>query len=163
MPAGNYIVIPLLERYRFEPGNREYAPLDTDQIDQDFIGYFVRAAQPAAHARGGAGGPSCFIATAAYGTPLAGEVGILSDFRDRYLLTNRVGTAFVRAYYRFSPPIARFIANHELLRAAVRAVLTPIVALAKLTLTFPLAVTALLAALAIALSRVRRKQKASTA
>ena len=161
LPAGNYIVMPLLpnlplptgqQRYRFEPGNREYAPLDADQIDQDFIGYFVqRAEQPAefvGRGRGGAGGP-CFIASAAYGTPLAGEVGILSDFRDRYLLTNRVGTAFVRTYYRFSPPIARFIANHELLRAAVRVVLTPIVALAKLTMTFPLAVTALLAGAAI--------------
>jgi hypothetical protein len=96
--------------------------------------------QPRTGGRGGAGGPGCFIATAAYGTPLAGEVGILSDFRDRFLLTNRVGTAFVRTYYRFSPPIARFIANHELLRAAVRTVLTPIVAIARGMLDSPITV-----------------------
>jgi hypothetical protein len=114
--------------------------------------------QPRAGGRGGAGGPSCFIATAAYGTPLAGEVGILSDFRDTYLLTNRVGTAFVRTYYRFSPPLARFIAEHKALRAAVRAVLTPIVAIAKLNVTFPLSVAALLAGVAVALSRLRRRR-----
>jgi WD40 repeat protein len=161
LPAGNYIVIPSLQGYRFEPGSREYAPLDATQIGQDFVGYFVRAAQPAAigHGRGGAGGPACFIATAAYGTPTASEISVLSDFRDRYLLTNRVGTAFVRTYYRFSPPIARFIANHELLRAVVRAVLTPIVAIAKLTMTSPLSVAAiLLAGVAIALSRARRRR-----
>jgi hypothetical protein len=98
------------------------------------------AVQPRAGGRGGAGGPSCFIATAAYGTPLAGEVGILSDFRDRYLLTNRMGTAFVRTYYQFSPPIARFIANHEPLRAAVRVVLTPIVAIARGMLDSPITI-----------------------
>jgi len=162
LPAGSYIVIPYLRGYRFEPGNREYAPLDADQTEQDYTGYRVEGEEFIGRGRGGSGGP-CFIASAAYGTPLAGEVGILSDFRDKYLLTNPVGTAFVRTYYRLSPPLARFIANHEPIRAAVRVVLTPIVAIAKLTMTFPLSVAALLAAAAAALSRARRKQKASTA
>ncbi len=69
----------------------------------------------------------CFIATAAYGSGLAPEVMVLREFRDRYLLTNRPGQAFVEWYYAVSPPAAAFIAEHESLRAAVRLGLTPIV------------------------------------
>ncbi|MCK5557925.1 MAG: hypothetical protein KAJ01_06080, partial [Candidatus Hydrogenedentes bacterium] len=76
--------------------------------------------------RGGSGDP-CFIATAAYGAPTDVEVGVLRDFRDRYLLTNRAGTACVRAYYRLSPPLAQFIARHELAKKVVRAALVPVV------------------------------------
>ena len=63
---------------------------------------------------------ACFIATAAYGDANAPEVERLRRFRDRQLLTNRPGTAFVRFYYRFSPPLARLIARKPRLRAAVR-------------------------------------------
>jgi len=61
-------------------------------------------------------------------------VDMLQEFRDRYLLTNRFGAFFVRAYYRFSPPVARCIATRELFKSAARAVLTPVVAMAKLVL-----------------------------
>jgi hypothetical protein len=63
---------------------------------------------------------ACFIATAAYGSPDAPEVDALRRFRDRRLLTNAPGTAFVRLYYRLSPPFARLIARKPRLRAAVR-------------------------------------------
>lgn len=69
----------------------------------------------------------CFIATAAYGSFLNPHVQALRDFRDRYLLTNAAGRAFVAWYYQHSPPLAAFIARHEALRAAARVALTPVV------------------------------------
>ena len=69
----------------------------------------------------------CFIATAAFGTPLANEVRILSEFRDKYLMTNTAGRKFVRCYYKTSPTIAKIISRNFLLRFAVRTGLRPLV------------------------------------
>jgi hypothetical protein len=74
-------------------------------------------------------GLRCFIATAAYGTPMAKEVQTLRDFRDEYLLTNPVGQALVDVYYEVSPPIAEFITEHPSLKPIVRAGLVPAVAM----------------------------------
>jgi hypothetical protein len=74
-------------------------------------------------------GSGCFIATAAYGTPMAGEIEILRQFRDEYLLTNPLGQALVGLYYRVSPPIAEFIIEHPSLKPIVRAGLAPAVAM----------------------------------
>jgi alpha-tubulin suppressor-like RCC1 family protein len=74
----------------------------------------------------------CFIATAAYGTPMAGEIEILRQFRDEYLLTNPLGKALAGLYYRFSPPIAEFITEHPSLKAIVRVGLVPAVAISTL-------------------------------
>jgi len=68
-------------------------------------------------------GGYCFIATAAYGTETASELDILRDFRDQVLLKNALGSRFVEAYYRLSPPVADFIARNDFLRAVVRDVL----------------------------------------
>jgi hypothetical protein len=76
---------------------------------------------------GSSEGGGCFIATAAFGSGLAPGVVSLREFRDRYLLTNGPGRAFVDWYYRVSPPVAAFIAQHESLKTAVRWGLAPIV------------------------------------
>jgi hypothetical protein len=54
-------------------------------------------------------------------------VRTLRDFRDRHLLTNVPGRAFVAAYYRWSPPIADIIGRSSTLRAVTRVLLTPVV------------------------------------
>jgi len=74
------------------------------------------------------GGGWCFIATAAYGTPMAEEIEILRQFRDEYLLTNPLGQALVDLYYSISPPIADLITEHPSLKPIVRAGLLPAVA-----------------------------------
>ena len=62
----------------------------------------------------------CFIATAAYGTPLHEDIDVLRDFRDEYLMTNPAGRTFVKVYYTTSPPIADVIGANEELRIIVR-------------------------------------------
>ena len=91
--------------------------------------------------------PGCFIATAAYGTPLAAEVQVLKGFRDRYLLTNRLGRSIVEDYYHYSPPIAGYIAERPALRATARAFIYPMVYCVKHPLHPALVITLLLAAL----------------
>ena len=76
----------------------------------------------------------CFIATAAYGSLLDPHVVALRQFRDQYLERTALGRAFIRFYYRHSPPVAAVIAEHEWLRFIVRMLLTPLV----LAIAFPL-------------------------
>jgi hypothetical protein len=76
----------------------------------------------------------CFIATAAYGSRMADEVNILKDFRDHVLLTNSIGKAFVKFYYKVSPPLADFISKHDNLRAIARLCLYPLIGLSWIAL-----------------------------
>ncbi|MCX5849253.1 MAG: hypothetical protein NTW65_07365 [Deltaproteobacteria bacterium] len=69
----------------------------------------------------------CFIATAAFGSYLDPHVNILRVFRDRFLLTNAPGKAFVSFYYKYSTPIARFLERHEVFKPFVRIALLPII------------------------------------
>lgn len=72
-------------------------------------------------------GGGCFIATAAYGFYSAPQVQALRDFRDRYLLTNAPGRAFVAWYYHYGPKGARYMNLHPWLKAPVRLVLLPLI------------------------------------
>lgn len=80
----------------------------------------------------------CFIATAAFsGSRIrdpGSQLNVLRKFRDEYFLTNGPGRAFVRFYYRASPPVANFIRERESLKAVVRVMLWPVVKFAKLVL-----------------------------
>ncbi len=82
-------------------------------------------------AQGGkAEGGFCFVATAAWGTPMAPALHWLRAFRDHYLLTWSGGRAFVAWYYRHAPPWAEFIRRRPIVRALARVALWPAVGLA---------------------------------
>lgn len=91
---------------------------------------------------GGSRGGGCFIATAAFGSPLAEEVRALRKARDRFFLTSAPGRFLIAAYYQISPPLARVIATHGWLRSAVRSALRPLVWWARLSLDSPAAAAA---------------------
>jgi len=78
----------------------------------------------------------CFVATAAYGSSLHPHITVFREVRDRYLRESSVGRMFLKAYYRYSPPVARFIADHSALRIAVRIGLVPLLGISYMTLTF---------------------------
>jgi len=90
-------------------------------------------ATPPEEPAGGDGGGDgkkggCFIATAAYGSPLHPHLDILRDFRDRYLMPTRFGHKLVELYYKYSPFVANLIAKHKGLKTEVRVSLFPLVA-----------------------------------
>ena len=70
---------------------------------------------------------NCFIATAAFGSQLAGQVQILRQFRDKYLLTNTLGQKFVAWYYNNGPIAANWIKDKPLAKVAVQAALYPLI------------------------------------
>ncbi|MFC1737177.1 CFI-box-CTERM domain-containing protein [Candidatus Hydrogenedentota bacterium] len=80
--------------------------------------------------------PLCFIATAACEFSQAPEVTALRKFRDVILHRSRAGRAFVRAYYRLSPPIAGFVSRSEIIRKIVyKFVVKPLSEIARHLLT----------------------------
>ena len=81
---------------------------------------------------GGGGGGGCLIATAAYGTEMAGQVQMLREVRDGSLMGTHAGAAFMgafnHAYYAFSPAVADLERQSPALKEAVRAGITPMLA-----------------------------------
>ncbi|MBA7691270.1 hypothetical protein ES703_99813 [subsurface metagenome] len=99
----------------------------TMDSDKSVTGNFsvVRPEEPEEPGKKG----GCFIATAAYGTPLHPHLNILREFRDKRLMTNKFGRDLVKLYYKYSLPIARLIARNKALKITVRIALLPLVGL----------------------------------
>lgn len=76
-------------------------------------------------------GKECFIATAAYGSPMAPQLDILRTFRDQFLKTNALGRWLVKKYYIYGPKWAKKIKQRDSVRAAVRTALSPVVSAAQ--------------------------------
>ena len=76
------------------------------------------------------GSSFCFVATAAYGSPMASEVEALRGWRDRELTRSAAGRVFVDAYYCCGPLAARAIEGNEQARAVSRLCLRPLLRLA---------------------------------
>ncbi len=93
------------------------------------------------------GNSFCFIATAAYDSPLHPYVNILRDFRDKYLMPGKLGRFFVHLYYTYSPFLAKIITKCKPLKIAVQTSLLPLIALSYIMLRVGLAGTAALLAL----------------
>lgn len=69
----------------------------------------------------------CYIATAVYGSYNAKEVLVLRRFRDEVLQHHFIGKCFVKVYYLFSPPVARYLKNARWLNMQVRKILNCLV------------------------------------
>jgi hypothetical protein len=91
----------------------------------------------------GSGGGGCFIATAAFGSKFEKHVQLLRRFRDLYLMPHSIGRAFVKAYYRYSPPMADVISGHHTLRLLARCSLAPLIGVSWILLHFGAAPTLL--------------------
>ena len=105
-------------------------------------------------------GNDCFIATAAYGTPLHPHLGLLREFRERYLRTSSAGRLFLSIYERYGPSLAALIQRYDILKGLTRIALLPVLGLCILILhTGPLPLIAFSVALCVlVVYRVRRKR-----
>jgi hypothetical protein len=70
---------------------------------------------------------SCFVATAAFGSPMASQVAILRSFRDQILRRQALGEVAIETYYTFGPALAGVIRPSDTLRAIARAALGPVI------------------------------------
>ncbi|SKB14860.1 conserved hypothetical protein [Planktothrix sp. PCC 11201] len=62
----------------------------------------------------------CFIATAAYSTPIHPDLDTFRAFRDKKLLTNWIGNKLVEMYYQLSPSVAEYINQKPGIKRFVR-------------------------------------------
>ncbi len=104
---------------------------DSEYNESDYsdeLAYIVPSTDTESSGDGeGGGGGGCFIATAAFGSPMVKHVVILRQFRDKLLLPNKFGRSAVLFYYKHSLPFAEYIAAHNVVRRIVRYSLLPVI------------------------------------
>lgn len=102
---------------------------------------------------------NCFIATAAWGSPMASQVNTFREFRNAYLLPYKWGRVFVKTYYKYGKIAAGYIARSDIARAGVRVALTPLLGFAWLSMRIgvmgAILITLLLIASPIAFLKLR--------
>jgi hypothetical protein len=76
----------------------------------------------------------CFIATAAWGSAMASQVGALRRARDRLLPANVMAATVADLYYRSGPAAAAVVRRSDTARAAIRRLLSPVAAAAEVIL-----------------------------
>jgi hypothetical protein len=101
----------------------------------------------------------CFIATAAFGYYSAPKVQALRAFRDQYLITNRLGSAFVRWYYAHSPAAAAWLDAHPGYKPVVRAALLPAVGVSLFMIQTSLAIKTGLLMIAVCISAIAFRRR----
>jgi photosystem II stability/assembly factor-like uncharacterized protein len=139
-PAGIYSVTSIADNYANEVTENETV-YGGDVTWVDFTmqsGISDRSAIPDQYVENSSGvgaGKACFVATAAYGSPMSGQVEILRKFRDGYLLPYDPGRRLVSFYYRTGEPAAAYINSHPWLKSPVRVILYPVIGFAWLMLS----------------------------
>ena|SRR5688500_19013201 len=73
----------------------------------------------------------CFVATAAYESPVAEPVRTLRRYRDKRLARTPQGRLFIRFYYRYGPYGAAVVNRFPVLKPIARFALRPVVAYAR--------------------------------
>ncbi len=105
-------------------------------------------------------GGGCFIATAAYGSPLHPYLRLLREVRDRYIRTSSAGRLFLSVYDHHAPSLAALIDHHETLKAVTRVALLPVLGVCFLLLyTGPITLLSFLVALLILPFYLARRRK----
>ena len=99
------------------------ATLDTQTMMNK--GYDVDKSSSSSSSTSSSGG--CFIATEIYGSYDSSPVLVLRQYRDEKLLTNTLGSLFVRFYYSVSPSIVKYIKNKLLLKKIIKSILDKII------------------------------------
>jgi hypothetical protein len=102
-------------------------------------------------------GDACFIATVAYGSPLASDLNVFRAFRDRVLRRVAFGEDIIRHYYARGPAAAKWLQRHDYLKTGTRWALTIIAVPLKVLLFGRLSLLIIILLCALCASACARK------
>lgn len=91
----------------------------------------------------------CFIATAAFGSPLEPKINSLRNFRDQILSKHNWGREFTKWYYMTSPEYAVKLLDSPKLQKSIQVLLWPVWAFSELSLRFGLEIVLLFLSLGL--------------